>query len=113
MFHRTKIEKGLLIATLTGALALSVAPAWALQDIRGDIPPGIVGEIPGAPIGHCHMKFPAIDEKTMGTDRPRLEPPDSGNIVDFYGPCDHDPLGAEEVQRQMNENQLERDRDGE
>ncbi|MGH7770538.1 MAG: hypothetical protein ACREQP_24055, partial [Candidatus Binatia bacterium] len=107
MLHQTKGVFCLLVVVLAGALAFSAAPARALQDVRGDIPPRVVGEIPGAPVGYCHLKFPAIDEKTLGTGFPRLERPDSGNIIDFYGPCDHDPLGAEEVQRQMNENQLE------
>lgn len=113
MLHRTKSVVCLIAVIFAGALALNAAPAWALQDIRQDVPPWVVGGIPGVPVGYCHMKFPAIDEKTLGTDEPRLERPDSGNIIDFYGPCGHDPLGAEEVQRQMNENQLQRTRDSE
>jgi len=26
-----------------------------------------------------------------------LQDPKTGEIVDFYGPCDHDPLGQEEI----------------
>jgi hypothetical protein len=113
MLHQTKNVFCLLVVFLAGALAVNAVPARALQGVREGIRPGVVGEIPGAPVGYCHMKFPAIDEKTLGTDEPRLERPDSGNVIDFYGPCGHDPLGAEEVQRQMNENQQERTRDSE
>ena len=30
-----------------------------------------------------------------------LQDPREGDILDFYGPCDHDPLGKAEVQRQQ------------
>jgi hypothetical protein len=29
-----------------------------------------------------------------------LTDPSEGDIIDFYGPCDHDPLGKAEIQRQ-------------
>jgi hypothetical protein len=29
-----------------------------------------------------------------------LKDPSEGDIIDFYGPCDHDPLGKDEVHRQ-------------
>jgi hypothetical protein len=46
------------------------------------------------------LKFPAIREETLDWDHPVLKDSTSGDIVDFYGPCDHDPLGKEEVQDQ-------------
>ena len=36
----------------------------------------------------------------MSCKRPVLKDPSEGDIIDFYGPCDHDPLGNEEVQSQ-------------
>jgi len=51
---------------------------------------------------YCHMKFPAIDEETLGDDRPVLTQTD---IIDFYGPCDENPVGEDQVQAQMLENQ--------
>jgi len=113
MSQKTKIEKCLLVVSLAAALATNAAPAWALQDIREERSPRIGKEIPGNPVGYCHMKFPAIDEKTLGTERPRLQRPDPGSLIDFYGPCDHDPLSAEEVERQLQDQQLERSRQGE
>jgi hypothetical protein len=112
MFHRTKNVACLGAVIFAGALAWNAAPAGALQNLREEKSPWIVEKIPGNPVGYCHMKFPAIDEKTLGTDDPRLQPPDAGSIIDFYGPCDHDPLGAEEVQKQIQEQQLERSRPG-
>jgi hypothetical protein len=47
--------------------------------------------------GYCHLKFPTIREDTLGWNRPVLNGPGSGSIVDFYGPCDYDPLGKNEI----------------
>jgi hypothetical protein len=112
MFHRTKNVACLVVVIFAGALAWNAAPAGALQNLREEKPPWIVEKIPGNPVGYCHMKFPAIDEKTLGTEDPRLQRPESGNIIDFYGPCNHDPLGSEEVERQMRERQMEDSREG-
>ena len=46
---------------------------------------------------YCHMKFPAIDEETLGDDRPVLTQTD---IIDFYGPCDENPVGKHQVEEQ-------------
>ena len=50
--------------------------------------------------GYCHVKFPAIREQTLATAPPMLKEPGSGDIIDFYGSCNHDPLGIDEVQSQ-------------
>jgi len=49
---------------------------------------------------YCHLQFPAIDPQTLG-GTPSLQAADTGDIIDFYGPCDHDPLGAGEVANQQ------------
>ena len=46
------------------------------------------------------MKFPAIEEGTLAGDRPALKDPNTGDIVDFYGPCNEDPLGKNQVASQ-------------
>ena len=46
---------------------------------------------------YCHLKFPAIRENTLFCDRPVLKDPSSGDIIDYYGSCDHDPLGQDEI----------------
>jgi hypothetical protein len=51
--------------------------------------------VPGS---YCHMKFPAIREDTLSQSMPDFTVP--GDLIDFYGACDHDPLGKEEVQSQ-------------
>jgi hypothetical protein len=54
---------------------------------------------------YCHLKFPAIREETLASSHPVLQDASSGDIIDFYGPCDHDPLGKEEIQSQKLEHQ--------
>jgi hypothetical protein len=39
-----------------------------------------------------------------------LKDPSEGDIIDFYGPCDHDPLGRAEVLRQRADARRLRDR---
>jgi hypothetical protein len=40
---------------------------------------------------YCHTKFESIREETLASPQPVLK--DTDDIVDFYGPCNHDPLG--------------------
>jgi hypothetical protein len=50
---------------------------------------------------YCHMKFPAIREETLSAKQPMLKDADSDDLIDFYGPCDHDPTGSDEIQAQQ------------
>ncbi|HET8563559.1 MAG TPA: hypothetical protein VFM35_06780 [Candidatus Binatia bacterium] len=54
---------------------------------------------------YCHLTFPAIREDTLAGNRSVLKDPNSGDIVDFYGPCDTDPMGQDQVQTQRLENE--------
>ena len=58
----------------------------------------------------CHFKFPAITEESLFSDRPVLKHPTDGDIIDFYGPCNFDPLGKESVMKQRADLQRERRR---
>src|SRR5512142_1193074 len=60
--------------------------------------------------GYCHIKFPAIDEKTLYTNDPVLKNASSGDIIDFYGPCDENPTGPDQVQAQAQDLQIELER---
>ena len=57
------------------------------------------------PNNYCHLKFPAIREETLARDHPILKVPNDGNLIDFYGPCDEDPVGRDQVHEQRVENQ--------
>jgi hypothetical protein len=47
---------------------------------------------------YCHTKFESIREETLASSQPVLK--DSDDFVDFYGPCNHDPLGKDEIEAQ-------------
>ena len=49
--------------------------------------------------GYCHLRFPPMRENTLSWDRPELNA-DAEKSIDFYGPCDHDPTGKDEVRAQ-------------
>lgn len=72
---------------------------------------GIISKVPDSAGQFCNLKFPAIKEETLASNRPVLKDPSEGDIVDFYGPCDYDPLGKSEVQRQKGDIQRERHRE--
>ena len=55
--------------------------------------PGVITNATLTPGSYCHLTFPAIREETLSWDRPVLKDPSEGDIIDFYGSCDHDPLG--------------------
>ena len=49
---------------------------------------------------YCHMKFPAIRSTTLATNHPTLKSSSTGDIIDFYGPCDESPMGPDQVAKQ-------------
>ncbi len=93
-----------LLALLVAPAAVSAQQAPAVKGVK----PGVVQAIALDEAGtYCHLHFPAIDPTSLaGT--PVLLPADSGDMIDFYGPCDHDPLGADEVCRQKMQQESDR-----
>jgi len=88
---------------LTGALNGLMAPAANAADV--------VSKEAFTEGSYCHVKFPAIRERSLATAQPVLKDASSGDIIDFYGPCSHDPLGKEEVHDQLLQLQHRRTRD--
>jgi hypothetical protein len=78
---------------LTGTLVLLCSSLLGAAE-------GIISKVPDPSGQYCHLRFPAIRKETIGSNRPVLKDPSEGDIIDFYGPCDYDPLGKAEVQRQ-------------
>ena len=58
--------------------------------------------VPGS---HCHLTLTAIREDTLSLDRPVLKDPNEGEIIDFYGLCDTEPLGEDQVHQQSLQHQ--------
>ncbi|HEY7318625.1 MAG TPA: hypothetical protein VIE89_13695 [Candidatus Binatia bacterium] len=51
---------------------------------------------------YCHLKFPSISRSSLDTAKPELSK--GGEMIDFYGPCDHDPVSYDEVCKQRVQN---------
>jgi hypothetical protein len=66
---------------------------------------GILYKVQSGNTNYCHMKFPAIRPDTLTWERPVLQSPSSGDIIDFYGPCDFNPVGKQAVLSQKQDYQ--------
>ena len=89
------------IATSLLAAVLLLGSFGAIDTAMGA--DGIIFKQELTPGSYCHLKFPAIREDTLGTKHPVLEDSYSGDIIDFYGPCDEDPLGKHQAEKQKQE----------
>lgn len=54
---------------------------------------------------YCHERFPAIRQGTLDSDQPALKDSSTGDVIDFYGPCNENPAGKDQVQEQKLEAQ--------
>jgi hypothetical protein len=64
---------------------------------------GVLSKDEVIPGSYCHMKFPALRERTLFTEHPRLKSSTSGDVIDFYGPCLESPTGKDQVMEQRME----------
>jgi hypothetical protein len=94
--------KKLMLAALISIGVLEIAPLY----VKADDGMLLKVQMPGT--NYCHLKFPAIREETLSSNRPVLKDSSTGDIVDFYGPCDYDPLGKEAIQAQLLQAQRDR-----
>jgi hypothetical protein len=89
---------------------LLIIAVWDLSSVHLWAAEGNVSKDPDASAQYCHLKFPAIDEESLFSDRPVLKSSTDGDIIDLYGPCNVDPLGKESVMKQRADLQHERRR---
>ena len=67
-------------------------PLASGEELNSDEISTVHAELPS----YCHITSPAMREDSLGWAHPVFE--DSAvNAVDFYGPCDYDPLGIDAV----------------
>lgn len=84
----TSFLASLLLVSALGATGTAIAANGVIY--KQELTPG----------SYCHLKFPAIRGRTLAGDHPILKDPSEGDIIDFYGPCDEDPLGKDQVHEQ-------------
>jgi len=84
---------------LLGNLLLSFFLFVAMSSVGAE---ELLFSVPPDTTEYCNLKFPAILESNLFWEWP-VHDLSAGNRIDFYGPCDYDPLGVDEirVQRRM------------
>jgi hypothetical protein len=86
--------------SLLSNLLLSSSLFWGVATAQGEqVTLGEILKVPSSEAGYCHMQFPPMREDSLSWTRPVLNETAPASI-DFYGPCDHDPLGTDEIQAQ-------------
>ena len=89
------------------AILLFVASTWASgmdRKVETNVKQGVVKAWRLGNTNYCHLKFPPITKRTLFSDSPKLAP-EWGTLIDYYGPCNHDPLGEAEIEKQQNVHQ--------
>jgi hypothetical protein len=88
-----------LASSLAGSAIAASAPTTV--EIPKGVKPGVIGAIALDESGNlCHLRFPAIRPSTFDSAKPELKSETTGDIIDYYGVCNHDPLGKEELESQ-------------
>jgi len=82
----------LLLSTLFWGVPLAYAEELNSEEM--------ISAVPAELSGYCHIQSPAMREDSLSWAHPVFD--DSAvNAVDFYGPCDYDPLGIDAVKREQ------------
>lgn len=91
-----KLKANWSILLVVGVLGISGAAVAADGVvIQGELNPG----------SYCHEKFPAMRTRTLDDNQPQLKDSGTGDVIDYYGPCDEDPTGADQIVAQKLEQQ--------
>jgi hypothetical protein len=90
------VEKMKKSLSLLCNLLLSSTLFWGVPSVEAE---EMISMIPTDITDYCHLKFPTMREDSLSWERPVLDST-TGSVVDFYGPCDYDPLGVDEIRVQ-------------
>ena len=72
---------------------------------------GVISKDQVEPGSYCHEKFPAIEGNSLASNKPVLRSQNSGDVIDYYGPCDESPTGKDQVNEQKLEFEHRMDND--
>jgi hypothetical protein len=83
--------------SLLSNLLLSSTLFWGVPMAHGEeLGSEEILRVPAEDTSYCHMKFPTMREDSLSWTPPVFDE-SAVPAVDFYGPCDHDPLGIDAV----------------
>jgi hypothetical protein len=95
---QSKEVRNMKLATSVIAALLFTATLGAINTATGA--DGILSKDQLTAGSYCHEKFPAISQSTLDDSQPALEDSSTGDVIDFYRPCNEDPVGTDQVQEQ-------------
>ena len=55
---------------------------------------------------YCHLKLPAIRPRTLASGEPQTKSSTSGDVIDYYGPCNESPTGQDQVISQKHDEEF-------
>lgn len=92
----------LMALILAGGLGFGTTAIGAQKkQVETKVKKGVVKAWRLGNTNYCHLRFPPITPRTLFSGKPELADPEYVGLIDYYGPCDHDPLGEIEVDRQV------------
>ena len=109
---RAKLSLSVLLAGAIGYIPIAASGQAPGPHQPKGVKPGVLSAVALNREGtYCHLRFPAIRPSTLASDKPQLKPAKTGDVVDFYGACDYNPVGKEEVlrQKQLYDERLDND----
>jgi hypothetical protein len=92
---RKEVRQMKSISLLTN-LIISSTLFWGVPTVGSQ---ELMLRVPAETTSYCHMKFPPVSEESLFSGNPALNE-SAGNSIDFYGSCDYDPLGLDEIRSQ-------------
>jgi hypothetical protein len=93
-----KEVRNMKIATSILAAVLFTGTLGALNNAIAE--DGILSKDQLTAGSYCHEKFPAIRQGTLDDGQPALKDSSTGDVIDFYGPCNESPVGKDQVHEQ-------------
>lgn len=94
---------GKAMKRLRSVFVMAVTAAGWLNTVSLFAADEVITRVPTPGSNYCRLRFPAIREDTLFSSQPQLKNPSDGDMIDFYGPCDYDPLGRASVLQQRYE----------
>lgn len=85
-FTRSFLGAVLFTSVMGGAMSNAIAQEGVLS--KDELTTG----------NYCHQKFTPMTTQSLDSENPTLT--NSGNIIDYYGPCDESPVGEDQIQEQ-------------
>jgi hypothetical protein len=96
--NRVKLFLSLLL--VVGVLGYGITAESAEAKPKG-VKTGVTSAVALDSAGtYCRLKFPSIRPEALGAGAKPTVKDLTGPQIDYYGPCDHDPVGFEEVCKQ-------------